>query len=233
MRAMQLTFLPGTMCDRRVWKPVWAELRDRFETHYVALETETTRAGIQKQIALAGGENGPLNLIGFSMGGYFALEYALEHPGRVASLVTISASAFGLTDAEIAERRKAIAYLSTHDYHGIAPARIAQFVHASRVDDPAVAGVMREMDRDLGKATLIAQLTQTTDRASLGPRLPELKIPVMLIGADGDNFSPPAVIQKMAEAIGDVRVSIAAQTGHMIPLERPAWLARQIEDFYG
>jgi pimeloyl-ACP methyl ester carboxylesterase len=55
----------------------------------------------------------------------------------------------------------------------------------------------------------------------------------MLIGADGDNFSPPAVIQKMAEAIGDVRVSIAAQTGHMIPLERPAWLARQIEYFYG
>jgi pimeloyl-ACP methyl ester carboxylesterase len=151
----------------------------------------------------------------------------------VGSLIMISASAYGLTDAEIAERRKAITYLSTHDYHGIAPARIAQFVHSSRTDDPAVAGVMRDMDRDLGKATLIAQLTETTDRVSLGPRLGELGMPVMLIGADADNFSPPPTIRRMEAAIRDVRVSIAADTGHMIPLERPSWLARQIAGFHG
>jgi pimeloyl-ACP methyl ester carboxylesterase len=166
------------------------------------------------------------------MGGYFALEYALGHPDRVASLVMISASAFGLTEAEIAERRKAIGYLETHDYHGIAPARIAQFVHPSRVNNPEVAGVMRDMDRDLGKETLLAQLRETTERVSLGPRLGELAMPVMLIGADADNFSPPATIRKMEAAIRNVRIAIASDTGHMIPLERPAWLAQQIAGFY-
>jgi pimeloyl-ACP methyl ester carboxylesterase len=228
-----LTFLPGTMCDQRLWAPVWKELGGRFGTSYVPLETELTRPGMQRLIAEAGSGAEPINLIGFSMGGYFALEYTLETPDRIASLVMVSASAFGLTEAEIAERQKAVAYLSTHDYRGIAPARIAQFVHPSRTNDPAVAGVMRDMDRDLGKETLIAQLRETTDRVSLGPRLPELHIPIMLIGADADIFSPPATIERMASAIRNARVAIAADTGHMIPLERPAWLAQQIADFFG
>jgi pimeloyl-ACP methyl ester carboxylesterase len=220
------------MCDRRLWAPVWKELEGRFQAQYVPLETELTRVGMRRLIADASWTGEPADIIGFSMGGYFALEYALENPGRVASLVMISASAYGLTETEIAERRKAVAYLSTHDYHGVSPARIAQFVHPSRTDDPTVAGVMRDMDRDLGKSTLIAQLKETTDRVSLGPRLGELAMPVMLIGADGDNFSPPPTINTMAAAIHDVRVWIAADTGHMIPLEQPAWLAQQIAGFY-
>ena len=98
--------------------------------------------------------------------------------------------------------------------------------------DPFVAGVMRDMDRDLGKDTLLAQLKETTDRVSLGPRLGDLDMPVMLIGADADNFSPPPTINRMAAAIRDVRVAIAENTGHMIPLERPEWLAQQIAGFY-
>ena len=229
--AMNLTYLPGTMCDRRLWATVWPELK-QFGATYVPLETELTREGMQRLISNAGSGD-PINLVGFSMGGYFALEYALNHPGQVASLAVVSASAYGLTEAEKAERRKAIAYLETHDYHGIAPARIAQFVHPSRVDDPAVAGVMRDMDRDLGKTTLLAQLKQTTERVSLGPRLGELAMPVLLLGADGDNFSPPPTIERMAAEIPDVCVAIAADTGHMIPLEQPAWLAAQLADFFG
>jgi pimeloyl-ACP methyl ester carboxylesterase len=220
------------MCDRRLWASTWRILPGRFGTSYVATETELTRAGIRRLIADAGAAD-RLDLIGFSMGGYFALEYALGHPERVASLVMISASAYGLTDAEIAERRKAIGYLEAHDYHGIAQARLAQFVHPSRAHDPVVAGVMREMDRDLGKETLLAQLRETTERVSLGPRLGELAMPVMLVGAEADIFSPPATIRRMEAAIRDVRVAIAADTGHMIPLERPEWLAQQIADFYG
>jgi pimeloyl-ACP methyl ester carboxylesterase len=221
------------MCDQRLWAPVWRELGNRFETRYVPLETASTRAGMRKLIANAGSAGDCINIIGFSMGGYFALEYALENPHRVASLVMIAASAYGLTEAEIAERRKAVAYLATHEYRGIAAARVAQFVHPSRTNDPAVAGTMRDMDHDLGKETLIAQLKETTDRVSLGPRLGDLAMPVMLVGADADNFSPPSTINRMAAAIRDVRASIAADTGHMIPLERPAWLAQQIADFHG
>lgn len=228
-----LTFLPGTMCDWRVWAPVWAELGDDAATGYVALETQRTRDRMRALIAMAGDTDGPLHLIGFSMGGYFALEYALEQPANVASLVMVCASAFGLTPAELAERQRAIEYLSTHDYHGMTQSRLNQFVHPTRNMDPAVAGVMRAMDKDLGKEVLLGQLKETSRRVDLGPRLGELAMPVLLLGADADNFSPPPTLEKMAGFMPDARLAVAANGGHMITLEQPAWVAAQLNSFYG
>lgn len=226
-----LTFLPGTMCDQRVWQPVRQRLEPQFSTDYVAIETEATRQGMLGLIHSAASVGEPLHLVAFSMGGYLALEYALDNPGRVASLVTVASSAFGLTEDEAAERVRALDLLAKHDYRGIPQARINQFVHPSHQADPAVADVIRAMDRDLGKPVLVAQLKETSTRTSLAPRLPELDIPVLLIGADSDPFVPWRSIERMGELIPRARILEARAAGHMIPLEQPDWLAAQIRAF--
>lgn len=230
--AENLTFLPGTMCDERVWAPVRSRLEPRFSTDYVAIEGETTRVGMLGLIHSAASTGDPLHLVAFSMGGYLALQYALDNPGRVASLVTVASSAFGLTEAEAAERVRALALLETHDYRGIPKSRINQFVHPSRQNDPAVVDVIRAMDHDLGKVVLAAQLKETSTRMSLGPRLAELEIPVLLIGADSDPFVPVASIDRMAGLIPGAKAIIARDAGHMIPLEQPDWLAAGISAFH-
>lgn len=226
-----LTFLPGTMCDQRVWQPVRQRLEPQFSTDYVAIETETTRQGMLGLIHSAASVGEPLHLVAFSMGGYLALEYALDNPGRVASLVTVASSAFRLTEDEATERVRALDLLAKHDYRGIPQARINQFVHPSHQSDPAVADVIREMDRDLGKPVLVAQLKETSTRVSLAPRLAELDIPVLLIGADSDPFVPWRSIERMGELIPRANIVEAKHAGHMIPLEQPDWLAGQIRDF--
>ena len=67
----------------------------------------------------AAARSAPLHLVAFSMGGYLALDFALEHPDSVASLVTVGSSAFGLTVAEKAERVRALELLAKHDYRGM------------------------------------------------------------------------------------------------------------------
>ena len=51
----------------------------------------------------AASQGEPLNLVAFSMGGYLALEFALDRPRDVRSLVVIGTSAFGLSEEEKAE----------------------------------------------------------------------------------------------------------------------------------
>lgn len=227
-----LTFLPGTMCDQRLWQPVWSALGPRFSKDYVALETASTRTDMLGLIHSAASTGDPLHLVAFSMGGYLALEYALENPGRVASLVTVGSSAFGLTEAEKAERVRALDLLETHGYRGIPTARVNQFVHPSRRSDPAVVDVIRAMDRDLGKPVLVAQLRETSTRLSLAPRLGELDIPVLLIGADSDPFAPWSAMEAMAALLPNARTRLARNAGHMIPLEQPQWLAAEIAGFH-
>jgi pimeloyl-ACP methyl ester carboxylesterase len=230
--AQNLAFLPGTMCDQRVWAPVRARLEPRFSTTYVATETRPTRAGMLELIHSAAATGGPLHLVAFSMGGYLALEYALTHPGQVASLITVASSAFGLTAREAAERVRALELLEKHDYRGISPARINQFVHPSRRSDPAIVDVIRAMDRDLGKAVLVNQLRETSTRASLAPRLGELAIPTLFIGADADPFVSWDSFEQMAALTPGAQIAKAEGAGHMIPLEQPDWLAGRIAAFH-
>jgi pimeloyl-ACP methyl ester carboxylesterase len=230
--AHNLAFLPGTMCDQRVWAPVRALLEPRFSTSYVATETRPTRAGMLELIDSAASAGGPLHLVAFSMGGYLALDYALNHPGRIASLVTVASSAFGLTEREAAERVRALELLKKHEYRGISPARINQFVHPTRQSDPAIVDVIRAMDRDLGKAVLVNQLRETSTRASLGPRLGELAIPALFVGADADPFVSWESIQLMAQLTPSAQMVRADGAGHMIPLEQPDWLAGRIAAFH-
>jgi len=174
-----LAFLPGTMCDERVWAPVRQRLNMGFSTSYIAIETRRTREAMFALIDSAAVSGDPLHLVAFSMGGYLALDYALSRPDRIASLVRVGSSAFGLTAEEAAERVRAITMLERHPYRGISQARLNQFVHPSHQSDPAVAGVIREMDRDLGKDVLISQLRETSTRAWLASRLLELRIPAL------------------------------------------------------
>ena len=227
----KLTFLPGTMCDQRLWQPVWRRLDPRFSTAYLPIESQTTREGMLALLSQAA-EAAPLHLVAFSMGGYLALDFALEHPGKVASLITIGSSAFGLTEAEKAERARALALLTKHDYRGMATSRLQQFVHPSHWANPEVVDVIRAMDRDLGKEVLVAQLTETSTRPSLGPRLWELEIDVLLIGADRDPFAPWPVIEEMARLIPHAETALAKEAGHMLPLEQPDWLAAEISRFH-
>lgn len=227
-----LTFLPGTMCDQRLWGPVWQRLNPHFSCDYVATETEKTREGMLGLIHSAASVGAPLHLVAFSMGGYLAFEYALANPGRVASLVSVASSAFGLTDQEKADRIRSLPMLEKHDYRGMPPARLNQFVHPTRRNDPAVVDVIRAMDRELGKEVLIAQLRETSTRLSLAPRLGELDMPVLLIGADSDPFVPQEAIERMAGLIPGSRAALAQTAGHMIPLEQPDWLAAQIAGFH-
>lgn len=220
------------MCDHRLWARVRARLEPRLSTAYLPIGSQATREGLLALLASAA-ELAPLHLVAFSMGGYLALDFALEHPDRVASLVTVGSSAFDLTDAEKAERGWALELLAKHDYRGMATCRLQQFVHPSRWTDPDVVDVIRAMDRDLGKETLVAQLKETNARDSLGPRLWQLQIDVLLIGADTDPFVPWSEIEDMTRLIPHARSVLAKDAGHMLPLEQPDWLAAQITRFHG
>ena len=226
-----LTFVPGTMCTQAVWQPVWDKLGDGLVSDYLAIERSET-ADAFRQTFLAAAEHAPLNLVAFSMGGYLALEFAITHPDKVSSLITVSSSAYGLHAAEKKQRHSAIQYLKTHRYTGIADARLKQMLHATRHRDEPIKQIMRDMDEELGVETLITQLTVTSERENLMDRLPEITCPSLILGGDEDPFLTLPQKQAMTDAIPNARTDTAPVCGHMVPLERADWLAAQISSFH-
>lgn len=224
-----LCFLPGMMCDQQLWEGVWHHLPTHWNLHYLPIETAPDREGMKRLIDAAAGQGA--HLVGFSMGGYLALEYTLEHTSAFASLTMVGASCFGLPAAERERREKYIPMLEGGGYKGISRHRIAQFVHPDKVDDAAVGGVVRQMDARLGKDTLLRQMRSVSARESYLDALPNLALPTLLVGAEGDRVINPASLRLMQERIADVRLELLADTSHMIPLERPDRLAVLLKSF--
>lgn len=227
----RLDFIPGTLCDERMWSRLTPLLGEGFDFHHVPLHKARTRLQMRELIAA---HSAPAaNLVAFSLGAYLAVEHAVAHPERVRSLILIANSAKGLKPAEVVARERIVAMLEKNAYAGMSRQRLRELLHPSHLDDEDIVGPIQRMALDLGKEVLLTQFATTIDRPDLMDRLAELSCPVLIVGADEDNLVPPDDLRQMAGRFPDATLHmLGGETGHMIPLEAPEALAAHMRAFH-
>ena len=174
----------------------------------------------------------PTHVVGFSMGGYLALERVVASPHNVLSLTLICSSANGLKAEEIKRRQRALAALRDRSYAGIPAVQMANFVGSANLADEAVVGVVRDMDRSLGKPVFLAQMSATMDRPSLTGQLPGVSCPLLIVGSEDDRMIDANELRTMHAAVPGSRLVMLHGVGHMIPLEAPQALSREMSRFW-
>ncbi len=227
MNKAPLYLIPGTMCDARLWGRMLDHLQG-VEAHHSDFSGAETMDGMCDAV-LTQAPSTPCHLVGFSLGGYLAIMAALRAPERFKSLTIIAASPFGLTDAEKALRKRNAEMLTRLTYKGMSKARLAQFVNADHLDDPAITGTILEMEKDLGQDVLIRQLIAPIDRANIADDLLTLDMPIRFIMAEDDQLVPIGAIEKLAAISDTITLHRMPDTGHMIPLEAPEELASLLQ----
>lgn len=221
-------FLPGTLCDERVWLPVWQKLQVH-QRRYVPLQWASS---MDEMLALTtdrvlAGEK--VHLAGFSMGGYIAARWAIDNPDSVASLTMIASSPYGLTTEEEKRRAQLVTMLKRGSFKPDSPAYITRFVHPDHQNNPDVAGVVQDMGKDLGAATLLAHTQATTPRPALTDKLKACSFPVHIIAAADDQVVTAGVLKDAAETIPSASYTPVPDAGHMCLLEQPDTVSRILQ----
>jgi pimeloyl-ACP methyl ester carboxylesterase len=62
-------------------------------------------------------------------------------------------------------------------------------------------------------------------------RLPEIKVPALVIGGSADKLTPLKYARYLAEHIPDARLVIIEGAGHMVMLEQPEQVADAVREF--
>lgn len=226
--SIRLDLIPGTLCDARMWTRLTPLLGDHIAFHHVPLHKARTRLQMQELIASHSAQAS--HLVAFSLGAYLAVEYAVAHPERIASLTLIANSAKGLQPEEIATRQRIAVMLERNAYTGITRQRLREILHPAHLQDAALVGLIDQMALELGKDVLLTQFATTIDRLDLMDRLADLPFPVLIVGAEDDRLVPASDLREMAARFPDATLQMfgeqtGQQTGHMIPLEAPQALA--------
>lgn len=235
MEQLPIVFLPGNLCDERVWVPCWQHLTVN-DRRYVPLQWANS---FDEMLMLVGDrvqsyhDDGkpravPCHLIGFSMGGYIAAQYAFRHPQNVASLTLIGTSANGLTPQEIQQRKQIVSAIKQRRYRGMTETRLKQFVHTNNLTSD-LRNVIQEMNHDLGSGVLKAHIESTTPRPAFSKDLAKLSCPIHFVAAQHDQIAPLNSIQQNHRAVPSSQLHVIEQVGHMMLLERPEAVAAVLQ----
>lgn len=181
--------------------------------------------------------SGPVDLVGYSMGGRVALAFTIRHPERVRRLVLESASPGLATEEERAARRRDDESMATWIEHNGVKAFVARWealplFQSQKALPPPVLQAQRSRRLLNVPASLAASLRGTGTGAlpSYWGSLASLRVPVLLLagGLDGKFLE---IARRMAALLPSARLEAVEDAGHAVHLERPgAWVAR-VTDF--
>ena len=179
------------------------------------------------------------HLHGYSLGGRFALYFALTRPHRVLRLSLEGASPGLPTEQERSSRRMSDAELAG----SIVRKGLGRFIDDWEAlpifkSQKALPTAIRHHQRRIRMSNdpygLAASLRGMGSGSQpwLGRRLRELRIPVLLIAGESDTKFT-SIAKEMHARIQRSRLEIVPGSGHAVQLEQPVELAKRLDGFFG
>ena len=161
---------------------------------------------------------------GLSMGGAIATRFTLAHPERVAALLIIdsaTASGIPLPTAVKASLEKNVELASAQGMEAVADHAIAASPNiAGRVrQGPEAVRAIRKVivaNSPIGYANTVQAIL---DSDSITDRLPQIKVPTLVLVGDEDTALPAAHVTH--ERIASSELVIIPNAGHLSNLEQP------------
>jgi len=182
---------------------------------------------------------GPVNLLGYSMGGRLALFLALSYPNLVGSLILESASPGLREESERRERIRRDERLARSIMRDGIEAfvnrweKLELFASQSLLAPEVRSGLRKQ--RLLNDTTGLANSLRgmgTGAQPSLWSRLGELEVPVLLLAGELD-YKFAAIAREMALIAGTACTRIVPAAGHTVHLEQPVIFHDLIRQFLG
>jgi 3-oxoadipate enol-lactonase len=178
-------------------------------------------------------------LVGASLGGRVALEFALLQPERVDRLLLAAA---GLADWEWSDEVKQFgeeedAAYESGDFDRAVEVNLKLWVDGPRRDPDAVDPAMRAFVGQMQRRAFEIPLPDPPPTAPppLEPpvreRLGDIAIPTLVVVGDEDVEDMKQIADTLAAGITGARKVTLPDTAHMIPLERPQEFNRILLDF--
>ncbi|MFD2177645.1 alpha/beta fold hydrolase [Veronia pacifica] len=225
----RLYFIPGTMCNKRLWEKLAPFLNPTIEPVFLDIPSNKTFAQIADEYEDMM-DDGRSCLIGFSLGGYIACSFAARYPERVSKLFVISNNPAGLPHEEQVQRKQILHWVKGNGYHGISQRKAASLLDQRNVSDSNIE-IILSMDKELGSETFVSQYQLTSEREDLTEAIQSFNFPTHFYISENDPLLMATGFNQFSKnpMVSVIRTS---GSGHMLPLEKPRELAEQINSWF-
>lgn len=219
MHKPTLIFLPGLLCDERLWEHQAETLGDLCHPRIADLAGHDSIEAMADHVLKDA--PGRFALAGLSMGGYVAMEIMRQAPERVERLALLDTSARADTPDQTQRRRGLIELAGLGKFKGVTPRLLPLLVHAGRQDDMALVSTVMAMAEHVGQAAFLRQQTAIMGRADSRRDLRAVRCPTLVVCGRQDVLTPLEHAEEMVHSLTEAKLVVIEDCGHLSSLERP------------
>jgi pimeloyl-ACP methyl ester carboxylesterase len=229
--AEPVVFLPGMMCDARVFAPQLAALSRERAVQVAPITGADSVEKIADQIVFHAPPK--FALVGLSMGGIVAMEVIRRVPLRVTRLALLDTTPFSETPAQAAAREPQIARARA--------GRVAEVMAEDMKPEylapgPGRAGVLKTvmaMAQDLGPEVYVRQSRALQRRPDQQRTLRAVRAPTLILCGRHDGLTPVRRHELMASLIPGATLEVLEDAGHIPTLEAPEATTEALDRWLG
>jgi len=176
-------------------------------------------------------------IMGLSMGGYIAIDFALAYPGRVSALVLAAPGLTGYEfESEVLKKNSELLNKAAQEND---LKMLIEYFQRSWTDGPSrtpekVDPAVREKVRQMAVGTLEIWNDESREvrlePAAIG-RLAEIRVPILAVVGDLDMPDILEIVGLIEKNIKGARKEVIPGAAHMVNMERPQEFNRIVLDF--
>lgn len=225
-----LVFLPGLICDARLWRDVVSGLAERVAPMVADLTLDDSIPAMAARTLAAAPPR--FALAGLSMGGYVALEIMRQAPERVTHLALLDTSARADDTERRDTRRKAMALVEDGKFIEVTRRLIGNLVVPEHVGGP-IGEEVQAMSERVGPEVYRRQQQAIIERIDSRPFLKTIAVPTLVGVGEDDQLTPPELAAEMADAIPGAELVHFPDSAHLPTMENPDAVVEAMREWLG
>lgn len=223
-----IVLIPGALATPKLWQHQENYFQNKLNCQYVDVLGSQSISDMANRFAKFAPDK--FTLIGFSMGGYIALEMFNHFAHKIEKLILINSAAKIISEKGQIERERSLALINKGKFDFLISLIFKNSIHGTYKHD-SLLPIAQEMANEVGADNYVKQLNAILNKPDHSALLSKITCPTLLLASKQDNIMPNERSEHLAEHIKNSELIYIEDCGHLATLEQPEMVNQILENW--
>ena len=207
------------MCDEKIWKFQIKELKKKYKVIFAKVKKGETIKEYSSNIIKSLPKK--FSIIGFSMGGFIALDLSINHPERVEKLILVGTNGRSISDKRKKFLNKFCDEINNDNFiNKFCNANINSYFSKNNQSNIQYLNLIKSMAKKLGYLVFKRQTNAILKRPSVLSKLSKIKLKCLIVSGSNDTLSTKEMNTELKKRIKNSELFFIKKSSHFVMFEQ-------------